>query len=64
MSQDSVLKYLRKQRKWKSTKEIAKAVGVQSGCTLNSLNALFKYKEILRKQGIAKYKQCYYWRTI
>ena len=63
MSQDSVIKYLRKQRKWRTTEEIANSVGVQRGCVLNSLNALFKYNEVLRKNGNKKYKQCYYWRV-
>lgn len=48
MSQLSVLKYLKKQRKWKTTKEISKAIGVN--CALNSLRKLFNQSEIIKKE--------------
>jgi predicted transcriptional regulator len=62
MSQDSVLKFLRRHRKWRTTEEIANKVGVQKGCALNSLNSLFKYNEVLRKEGWLRYRRGYLWR--
>jgi predicted transcriptional regulator len=49
MSQDSVLKYLKKQKEWKSTKEISIDLGNSNSCTIHSLNILFKYNEVRKK---------------
>lgn len=59
MSQESVLKYLKKQRKWKTTKEVSKSIEVS--CSFSSLIKLFNQGEIIRKESYSNGKKFYLW---
>ena len=50
MSQDSVLKVLKRKNRWMSAKQISKFLSTREGPTRVSLNNLFKFKEIQRCQ--------------
>lgn len=57
MSQDGILKVLKKHKKWMNTKEIAKKLKIENGSTLRALNSLYKYKEVFKR----KIKRDNYW---
>jgi predicted transcriptional regulator len=59
MSQDSVLKYLKKQRKWKTTKEVSKSIRVS--CAFHSLKKLLNQGEIIRKESYSNGRKIYLW---
>jgi predicted transcriptional regulator len=49
MTQQSVLNVLKRKRKWMTTKQIAKAIGVNTGCASLAAKKLFKQGLLLRK---------------
>ncbi len=48
MSQDSVLKLLKRKNKWMTGKEICKELGLAKSSINNSLNKLYKRREIFK----------------
>jgi len=61
MSQESVLKYLKNKKNWKTTKEISKSVNVS--CSLHSLVKLFNQGEVIRKESCSNGRKIYLWST-
>jgi len=46
MSQSDVLKYLKRCKKWKSSKEIAEAINLPVGSINHSLQRLYAWKKV------------------
>jgi predicted transcriptional regulator len=49
MTQQEVLDVLKKNKKWMTSGEIAKKLGITQGAVAKNLNSLFKAKEVYRK---------------
>ena len=56
------MKCLKKHKRWLTTKEIEEKTGMSRGACSKNLNALYKYKEIRRKQEKMKGYYTYMWR--
>jgi predicted DNA-binding transcriptional regulator len=63
MTQNEVYNFLKKKRKWMSTKEIAKEMEIGSHCVGDNLNKLFKYGEVKREQIRRGNNWLYIWET-
>ena len=57
MTQQNVLKLLKGKKKWMTSKEITKLLGIS--CANNSLKKLFEHGEIFRKEAKIKDWRCY-----
>jgi len=57
MSQQEIYEYLKKHRRWFSTREIAEILGISCGSACRALNVLVKHNEVRTKkmkEGINK----------
>lgn len=62
--QDEVYKFVKKNRKFMTSREIADELNVAHGSVSNSLRRLFKHKEIQRKNIKVGQNWMYFWRIM
>ena len=66
MAQEDVLKLLKKEKRWLSTKKIAEKLKIGRGTVDLNLNKLYKYGEVFKKEGLvndySKLK-CLFWKA-
>jgi len=62
MSQESVYKFLKKNRRWMKTLEISKKVRLSRSTCSDNLLKLFKSRYIRRKKDTKNGWKCYYWK--
>jgi len=66
MAQEDVLKLLKKEKRWLSTKEIAEKLKIGRAPADSNLNKLYKHGEIFKKEGfVNNYSKlkCLFWKA-
>jgi len=65
MGQQEVFQYLSRKRKWLCVMEISVAINVNTESVRRSLNQMFKYREVMKREirQAAQRHRVYYWKV-